>query len=29
MLTIRMDCASFDDFWHPMVCGQGTFGNLF
>ena len=29
MLTIRMDYANFDDFWHPMVYGQGTFGSFF
>jgi SAM-dependent methyltransferase len=28
-LAIRMDYASFDDFWDPMVHGQGTFGNFF
>jgi SAM-dependent methyltransferase len=29
MLTIRMDYTNFDDFWHPMVSGQGTFGKFF
>ncbi len=29
MLTIRMDYANFDDFWLPMVYGQGTFGSFF
>ena len=29
MLAIRMDYANFDDFWHPMVYGQGTFGSFF
>jgi SAM-dependent methyltransferase len=29
MLTIRMNYANFDDFWLPMVYGQGTFGSLF
>jgi hypothetical protein len=29
MLVIRMDYANFDDFWHPMVYGQGTFGSFF
>src|SRR5262245_58275715 len=29
MLVIRMDYTSFDDFWHPMVYGQGTFGSFF
>lgn len=29
MLTIRMDYTNFDDFWHPMVYGQGTFGISF
>jgi hypothetical protein len=29
MLTIRMDYANFDDFWHPMAYGQGTFGSFF
>ena len=29
MLAIRMDYANFDDFWHPMVYGQGTFGRFF
>ena len=24
MLTIRMDLASFDDCWNPMIMGQGT-----
>jgi SAM-dependent methyltransferase len=28
-LTISMDFASFDDFWFPMVYGQGTFGSFF
>ena len=28
MLTIRMDYANFEDFWHPMVYGQGTFGSF-
>jgi len=29
MLAIRMDYTNFDDFWHPMVYGQGTFGSFF
>jgi hypothetical protein len=29
MLTIRMDYADFDDFWHPMAYGQGAFGSFF
>jgi hypothetical protein len=29
MLTIRMDYANFEDFWHPMVYGQGNFGTFF
>ncbi|MBK3660409.1 class I SAM-dependent methyltransferase [Bradyrhizobium diazoefficiens] len=29
MLAIRMDYINFDDFWHPMVYGQGSFGTLF
>ena len=29
MLAIRMDYTSFDDFWHPMVYGQGTFGGFY
>jgi hypothetical protein len=29
MLVIRMDYTNFDDFWHPMVYGQGTFGSYF
>jgi hypothetical protein len=29
MLAIRMDYANFDDFWLPMVYGQGTFGSVF
>jgi len=24
MLTIRMDFANFDDYWSPMITGQGT-----
>jgi hypothetical protein len=24
-----MDYANFDDFWHPMVYGQETFGDFF
>jgi SAM-dependent methyltransferase len=28
-LEIRMDFASFDDYWHPMVYGQGSFGDVF
>lgn len=24
MLTIRMDFVSFDDYWNPMITGQGT-----
>ncbi|WP_374296747.1 class I SAM-dependent methyltransferase [Sphingomonas sp.] len=24
MLTIRMDFESFDDYWHPLIGGQGT-----
>lgn len=28
-LTIAMDYADFDDFWLPMVYGQGTFGRFF
>ncbi len=24
MLTIRMDFANFDDYWTPMITGQGT-----
>lgn len=24
MLTIRMDFQNFDDYWHPMLLGQGT-----
>ena len=29
MLTIHMHYANFDDFWRPMVYGQGTFGASF
>jgi len=29
LLTISMDYADFDDFWYPMVYGQGTFGGEF
>jgi len=29
MLAIRMDYTNFDDFWRPMVYGQGTFGSFF
>jgi len=29
MLAIRMDYANFNDFWHPMVYGRGTFGSFF
>ena len=29
MLTIRMDYADFEDFWTPMVYGQGKFGAYF
>ena len=29
MLAIRMDYTAFDDFWYPMVYGQGTFGTFF
>ncbi|TIQ38540.1 MAG: class I SAM-dependent methyltransferase [Mesorhizobium sp.] len=29
MLAIRMDYTNFDDFWHPMVYGQGAFGSFF
>jgi len=28
-LTVPVDYATFDDFWHPMVYGQGTFGGYF
>lgn len=28
-LAIRMDYADFDDFWFPMVYGQGSFGAFF
>jgi hypothetical protein len=24
ILTIRMDFASFDDYWFPLINGQGT-----
>ena len=24
LLTIRMDFADFDDYWHPLMTGQGT-----
>ncbi|TXL69490.1 class I SAM-dependent methyltransferase [Vineibacter terrae] len=29
VLTIHMDYANFDDYWYPMVYGQGTFGSFF
>jgi SAM-dependent methyltransferase len=29
VLAIRMDYANFEDFWYPMVYGQGTFGSFF
>lgn len=29
MLTIRMTYFDFEDFWHPMAYGQGTFGAFF
>ena len=29
MLTIRMDYAGFEDFWQPMVHGQGEFAGYF
>ncbi|TIP24784.1 MAG: class I SAM-dependent methyltransferase [Mesorhizobium sp.] len=29
VLAIRMDYANFEDFWYPMVYGQGTFGGFF
>jgi SAM-dependent methyltransferase len=29
LLTIRMDYANFEDFWTPMVYGQGKFGSFF
>ncbi|MEZ2126325.1 MULTISPECIES: class I SAM-dependent methyltransferase [unclassified Sinorhizobium] len=29
MLTIPMNYASFEDFWHPKVYGQGTFAAFF
>lgn len=28
-LQIRMDYASFDDFWYPTAYGQGTFGDFY
>jgi hypothetical protein len=28
-LTIRMDFASFDDYWFPLVNGQGTLAAFF
>ncbi|MDI7864630.1 methyltransferase domain-containing protein [Rhizobiaceae bacterium n13] len=28
-LTISMDYADFDDFWHPTAYGQGRFGAFF
>jgi ubiquinone/menaquinone biosynthesis C-methylase UbiE len=28
-LTIRMNYSNFDDFWYPMLYGQGTFGPFF
>jgi hypothetical protein len=28
-LTIRMDFASFDDYWFPLINGQGTLVALF
>lgn len=28
-LMICMEYASFEDFWQPMACGQGTFGSFF
>jgi hypothetical protein len=27
LITIRMRYESFDDFWHPMLGGQGTIGS--
>jgi hypothetical protein len=27
-LTIRMDFASFDDYWAPLLGGQGPFGGF-
>ncbi len=24
MLAIRMDFAHFEDYWHPLLTGQGT-----
>jgi ubiquinone/menaquinone biosynthesis C-methylase UbiE len=29
MLTIRMEYANFEDFWHPTAYGQGNFGSFF
>ncbi|SEO21908.1 Ubiquinone/menaquinone biosynthesis C-methylase UbiE [Rhizobium tibeticum] len=29
MLTIPMNYANFEDFWHPKVYGQGTFAAFF
>ena len=26
-LTIRMDYQSFDDYWEPLLGGQGPFGS--
>ncbi|MCW5737043.1 MAG: class I SAM-dependent methyltransferase [Enhydrobacter sp.] len=28
VLTISMDYANFEDFWYPMVYGQGAFGGF-
>lgn len=28
-LTISMDYADFEDFWHPTAYGQGRFGAFF
>jgi len=25
-LTIRMDFSNFDDYWQPLIHGQGTLG---
>lgn len=29
LLTIRLNYDNFEDFWHPMVYGQGKFGAFF
>ena len=29
MLTIHMEYANFEDFWHPIAYGQGNFGSFF